>query len=196
MKEIFFNDRDGQTILSRQEIEGIKLDHITTIGELDEAEQLNINSGLIWLSKQRLDIERLMSPDFFQKLHIQLFGKIWRWAGQYRVTAKNIGIDYWLIPSELQKLCDDCIYWVKHNTYTREEYLARFHHRLVSIHPFPNGNGRFSRIITNKLCEILNWKPASWHYQLSPAERRHKYISALQKADSKKYEELIQFFKE
>ncbi len=190
MKEIYFNDRKGNTVLSKKEQQGLKLKHITNMAELDEAEQININDGLIWLATQK---GNYLSEQFFKRLHKKLFGQVWNWAGQYRTSEKNIGIDYWKIPTEVHKLCEDAKYWLENKSYSWIELISHFHHRLVYTHPFPNGNGRFSRIITNHLCKMNNEEKPSWRSQLNPHDRRASYIFALQQADVKKIDELVMF---
>ena len=190
---ILFNDRKGQTILSPTELKGIKLSHITNMSELDEAEQVNINEGLLWLKSQ--EHADFLNETFLLKLHKQLFGQVWKWAGKYRTSEKNIGIEAWKIPTEIHKFIADTKYWIANNSYTHwEALLAHFHHRLVSIHPFPNGNGRFSRIYTNHLC-LKNHKPIpTWLSQVTPKTRRAIYIKALRDADQKDFSPLIDFF--
>lgn len=193
IKKILFNNRDGHTVLSTAELRELKLTHITNLRELDEAEQTNINQGLIWLETQKN--EDYLNESFLLKLHGKLFGEVWKWAGAYRKSEKNIGIDAWQIPIEIHKLIANTRYWIKNKSYGNwPELLAHFHHRLVSIHPFPNGNGRFSRIYTNHLC-FKNHKPhPRWLYWLPPEKRRSLYINALREADQKKFDSLIEFF--
>ncbi len=191
MKEIYFNDRDGNTVLSQDELKGLRLTHITIIKELDEAEQVNINEGLFWLSQQRT--KNYLTDSFFKKLHTKLFGEVWKWAGKYRTSEKNIGIEAYQVPTEVLKLCQDVNYWLKNKSYAEEELKARFHHKLVYIHPFPNGNGRFSRILTNYFCQRNGFEKPKWQAHLSPGLRRTLYIKALQKADLKRFEDLTYF---
>ncbi len=193
-KQIFFNDRDGHTVLSLKERKGLKLSHITNMKELDAAEQMNINQGLIWLDE--VSTTDYLNEAFFKKLHKELFGEVWKWAGQYRTSEKNIGVDSWRVASEMKKFIEDVNFWIEKDSFDSwAELLAHFHHRLVFIHPFPNGNGRFSRIVTNYLC-LKNEKPfPSWYPELNPKERRAKYIGALREADQKKYTSLVEFFK-
>lgn len=190
MSGVFFNDRKGQTVLSNQELRGLKFQHITTMKELDELEQSNINSGLLWLSSSKKDI---LNEDFLRRVHKKLFGDVWKWAGRYRTTEKNIGILAYNIPSELKKLFEDTKFWIENNSFSPIELIARFHHRLVYIHPFPNGNGRLSRIYTNLLCEQIGAPKPTWRDDLAPVERRKAYISALRAADMKNFKPLIEY---
>lgn len=186
---------EGATPLDPDELEGLKHPHIETRGELDELEQLNIQEGYKWLEKQR-KFKDTLDIDFLLELHRQLFGQVWAWAGSYRHSDKNIGIDHLYISVELRNLLDDTRYWIEHNTYNREEFAARFHHRLVKIHPFPNGNGRHARIMTNVILEkVLGMSPINWGADSlsSDGDHRRAYIQALQNADNNDYKALIAF---
>ena len=153
---------EGATPLDPDEMEGLKLPHIETRGELDQVEQQNIQDGYNWLSRQR-KYKDFLTEEFIKALHEKLFGEVWAWAGQFRKTEKNIGIDPVQIPVKLRTLLDDAKYWIEHGTYSREEFAARFHHRLVKIHAFPNGNGRHARIMTDVLLEkVLGVAPINW----------------------------------
>ncbi len=191
MKEIYFNDRQGQTLLTEEERRGLRFKHVTTLSEVDELEHRNIESGLIWLSLNKK--KEYLTDSFFRELHKKLFGEVWSWAGQYRTSAKNIGIEYWKVPTEVLKLCDDAEYWIKNESYSWIELMARFHHKLVYIHPFANGNGRFSRIMTNYLCFKNNIHRPKWGAPLPQKQRRETYIKALREADLKDYTPLIKF---
>ena len=129
----------GATALNPDELEGLKYRHITMRGQLDELEQVNIESGLLWLGRRRKT--DILTEQFIRELHRRLFGDVWKWAGQFRRTEKNIGIDPLEIGVQLRLLQDDARYWADHGTFPPLEAAARFHHRLVQIHPFPNGNG-------------------------------------------------------
>lgn len=135
---------DGATPLEPDEMEGLKYKHVSTRGELDQLEQANVDEGLQWLKKQKKP--DVLTEGFVCNLHIKLFGKVWKWAGSFRRTEKNVGIEPIQITIQLRQLLDDARYWVEHGTYPPMELAARFHHKLVYIHPFPNGNGRHSRI--------------------------------------------------
>lgn len=186
---------DGQTPLDPDELEGLKHPHVTTRGELDQLEQANIEEGLRWLGRQRSP--DILTDDFARKLHRQLFGEVWSWAGTYRLTEKNIGIDPLHIAVQLRTLLDDARFWAEQGTYPPAEAGVRFHHRLVAIHPFANGNGRYSRIMADVYLEdVLQADPVDWGggYDLQQMnERRKQYIAALRAADAGDYAPLFQF---
>ncbi|MDQ6957340.1 MAG: mobile mystery protein B, partial [Mariprofundaceae bacterium] len=147
------SEPDGAMPLNPGEMEGLRFTHIATRGELDQLEQANIVEGLQWLKKQKnTDI---LSEGFVRDLHKRLFGKIWKWAGTFRKTEKNIGVDPIQIAIQLRQLLDDARYWIEHETYPPMELAARFHHKLVLIHPFPNGNGRHARIMADAILTKL-----------------------------------------
>jgi Fic-DOC domain mobile mystery protein B len=175
---------EGATPLDPDELDGLKFKHITTRGELDELEQVNIESGLRWLDRQRADV---LTDDFTITLHKRLFGDVWNWAGSFRRTGKNIGIDPIYIGAELRKLIDDARYWAGHKTYSPSEAAIRLHHRLTYIHAFANGNGRHARIMADAVLDrIYNAKAIDWsggHDLQKMNDRRVAYIAALKAAD-------------
>jgi Fic-DOC domain mobile mystery protein B len=186
---------DGATPLDPNEMEGLKHPHIQTRGELNQLEQQNIQEGYKWLVRQRKHKD-LFTEAFILDLHKQLLGQVWSWAGSFRRTEKNIGVDPLVIGVELRNLLEDARYWVEHGTYNREEFAARFHHRLVKIHPFPNGNGRHARIVTDVVLEsILEVLPIEWGARSLDVEGEHRrnYINALRAADNNDYRPLIEF---
>jgi len=186
--------QSGTTPLSAEELEGLLHKHVTTHGELNELEQANIDQGLQWLKKQ--NNPPVLTELFLKNLHKQLFGAVWRWAGDFRLTEKSIGIDPYQIPVELRLLLDNTDYQMKHDTYPPLEVAVRFHHRLLQIHPFPNGNGRHSRIVTNALLDTIDEPHIDWAGGKSidqmPAHRL-QYIKALRLADRNDFQALLAF---
>ncbi|MDO8826801.1 mobile mystery protein B [Methylophaga sp.] len=186
---------DGATPLDPEEMNGLKHKHVTTRGELDELEQANITNGMRWLNKQKNP--NILTAEFVRELHKRLFGDVWSWAGTFRTTEKNIGIAPYLISQQLHLLLDDTVFWIQNSTYPPLELAARFHHRLVYIHPFPNGNGRHSRIIADAiLVHIIKEQPIDWAGGMSLdkiSERRTQYISALRAADGFDWGPLMDF---
>lgn len=185
---------DGATLLDPNELGGLKHKHITTQGELDQLEQANIESGLRWLGRQRADV---LTDNFAITLHKRLFGDVWDWAGTFRKTGKNIGIDPVHIPTELRTLMGDAKYWADNKTYPASEAAIRFHHRLVKIHLFPNGNGRHARIMADAMLDsVYKEKPIDWaggHDLQRMGERRAAYIAALRAADGGDIGPLMKF---
>lgn len=192
MTDIFVAD-DNSTPLTEEEKQGLKAKWITTRAELNEMEAQNIAKAEIWLlNKTKKDI---FTEQFIKTLHKKMFDSVWSWAGKFRTTERNIGIAPYLISSQLKILLDDVNFWIKNNTFEPKEIALRFHHRLVQIHPFPNGNGRISRIMADLIMKQLKLEPFCWGSDnlIEISELRKKYISALQKADNGDYTDLINF---
>jgi Fic-DOC domain mobile mystery protein B len=189
---------EGQTPLSEDEQEGLKISSITTREELDEFEQLNIEKAIQWTFGKKLKAEQLFSEKFIKDLHKRMYGDIWKWAGTFRTSEKNIGIKSYLIGIELKQLLDDAVYWTQNKTYNSQEIAIRFKHRLVSIHCFANGNGRHSRLMADLIMEKLyNEKFFSWGSTnlVKATEVRAAYIKAVKKADQQDLLPLIAFAK-
>jgi Fic-DOC domain mobile mystery protein B len=187
---------EGQTPLDEEEKEGLRISTITTKGELDEFEQLNTQKGLEWSLKRKWTAEKLFTEGFVRQLHKEMYGEVWKWAGKFRLTNKNIGVDRSIISVELKNLLDDALYWIANKTYVPDEIAVRFKHRIVSIHCFPNGNGRHSRLIADIIIETIGKQPPfSWgNSKLIKADLLRKgYITALRKADQGNISELIKF---
>jgi Fic-DOC domain mobile mystery protein B len=186
---------EGQTPLDPEQINGLKIKTISTQQQLNEFELTNINEALKWLNTKR-KINEVLSEQFLIQVHKRMLGMVWKWAGNFRVTETNIGIEWTKIPIELRLLIDDTKYWVEHQTYDPEQIAIRFKHRLVSIHCFPNGNGRHSRIMADLIAEhVFELEKFSWGQSslLASSEQRKLYLKALQKADMGDYDALLEF---
>lgn len=187
---------DGQTPIDEDEKEGLLIETITTKGELDEFEQQNIEEALQWVFGKKFKAKDVFTEKFICNLHQRMYGNVWAWAGDFRKTNKNIGIDKFQIPMSLKVLCDDALYWFEHQTYSPEEFAIRFKHRIVSIHCFPNGNGRHSRLMGDIIIEkLFGQKPFSWGAaKLSKAnDTRSAYLKAVKQADQGNYQPLLDF---
>lgn len=186
----------GQTPLDEDEKEGLLIRTITNRGELDEHEQQNIEDAIYWSLKTILRADSIFSEVFLQKLHVRMFGKVWKWVGEYRKSNKNIGVDRWMIASELRVLLDDVRYWHNNKIYPPDELAIRFKHRLVSIHCFPNGNGRHSRLVADIVISkvygmpLFTWGAAGSETQ---TEQRARYIKAMKAADQGDIQALLIF---
>ncbi|MCF6180497.1 mobile mystery protein B [Lutibacter sp.] len=189
---------DGQTPLNEEEQEGLKIAVITTREELDEFEQLNIEKAIHWTIGKKIKPEQLFSEKFIKDLHKKMYGDVWKWAGEFRTSEKNIGVKSYLIATQLKQLLDDASFWVKNNTYNAEELAIRFKHRLVSIHCFANGNGRHSRLMADLIMEKIYHKNFfSWGGTnlVKATKTRENYIKAIKKADKQDISQLIAFAK-
>lgn len=187
---------DAATPLTPEEMRDLIPAHIAYRSELNEAEQENIARAQEWALGPRW--RDLLSEKFAKALHRRMLGDVWRWAGRFRTSQRNMGIDYWLIPTELRKLLDDTKAWIEFKTYPADEIAVRFHHRLVLIHPFPNGNGRHARLMADLLIMRLGGERFSWGRESlrDPGVARQQYIAALRAADNHDIAPLLAFARE
>lgn len=177
----------GATPLDPDDAQGLIASHITNQGQLNEWELLNVREGEQWAFEKRHD--EILSIEFMETLHRRMFGNTWAWAGAIRTKeVRPVGAAPENIAVELKKLCDDVRAQLKDKTWSGREIAARFHHRLVLIHPFPNGNGRFARTLTDLLLTREGKDRFSWGAELNvDGEARERYIAALRAADGKDY---------
>lgn len=191
-----FHEPDDATPLAPDERNGLLQTWITHRHDLNEAEQENILKGAAWARRSRgLTTEGLLNDAFARTLHKRMFGEVWKWAGTYRQTERNIGIDAYRISAELAAMFDDVRYWVEHKTFPADEIAIRLHHRLVAIHPFPNGNGRHARLMADLLIERLGGVHFSWGggSLADVGELRRQYVAALKAADNHDIRPLLAF---
>jgi Fic-DOC domain mobile mystery protein B len=185
---------EGATPLSDDELQGLIPGHIVACGQLNAWEALNIDKALRWLNRAKLG--DILSEPFVRQLHKKMFADTWKWAGHYRQTQKNLGVKVWQIQDEVPKLCGDARYWIEQRTFPPDEIAVRFHHKLVWIHPFPNGNGRHARVMADLLSKrVLDRPPFTWGgASLEKAgEMRKKYLEALHEADHHEFGPLLNF---
>lgn len=186
----------GQTPLNEEEKEGLLIHSIGTRNEIDEYEQQNIEKAIQWAMMNSFKNKTILIEVFIRNVHKRMFNNIWIWAGKYRKTDKNIGIEKWQISTELKTLLDDANYWIENNTYSPDEIALRFKHRLVSIHCFPNGNGRHSRLMADIIIEkIYKMDVFSWDSNnlSTESDARTIYLEAVKAADKGAYKLLIAF---
>lgn len=189
---LFDEDDEANTPLEAEEREQLIPSYISLRRELNEAEQINIADAAKWLASRKRDV---LDENFLRNLHARMFGKVWKWAGDYRKTPRNIGVEAWRIPMNVAQAIDDAKFWVENGTYSPDEAAVRFSHRLVAIHPFANGNGRFSRMVGDSLAQQLGRPRFSWGSAnlVDPNETRKAYVEALRAADRHEFGELIAF---
>ena len=187
-----FEEPDHATPLSREERAGLKLAHITLRQELNEVEQQNIALAMSWAFGRKHNPVR---EPFGRGLHKRMFGEVWAWAGDYRTSNKNLGVEQGLIVPRLYEVFDNAGYWIEHKTFAPDEIAIRFHHGLVAVHPFANGNGRWSRLMGDILAARLGQAPFNWAggALADPGAVRAQYIAALQAADGHDFAPLIDF---
>lgn len=187
---------DGQTPLDEEEKEGLLIPTIANRGELDEFEQQNIEQAVQWTLGRSFKAEKVFTEDFVRMVHKRMYAQVWAWAGEFRKTNKNLGVDNWQIPTELQYLLDDVRYWHENNTYLPDEIAVRFKHRIVNIHCFANGNGRHSRLMADIIIEkiykqpVFTWGAANLSRE---GDARSAYLHAVKAADKGDYSLLLAF---
>jgi Fic-DOC domain mobile mystery protein B len=186
---------DDATPLAPEEREALRQTWITDRDDLNEAEQENIVKGTAWAGRRRGKAVDLLNEDFAKTLHKQMFGEVWKWAGTYRQTERNIGIKAYRIPTEMPVMFADLRYWVEHQTYPPDEIAVRLHHRLTAIHSFPNGNGRHARLMADLLIERLGGQAFTWGGGglANVGELRKRYVAALKAADNHDIGPLLEF---
>ena len=190
-------DEDGQTPVDADDAQYLTpaFSMLRTRGELNDAEASNITDALLWLDDQELTADELLSQSFLRDLHHRMFADVWTWAGQLRRRDTSIGIAPAQIQEQLQALLGDVLFWAQQGTYSPAEISVRFHHRLVFIHPFVNGNGRHARLAASALAGCLDLGPdhLSWGARsgLPVAEARRQYLTALRAADDGDYSLLL-----
>jgi len=185
---------DGATPLSEEELDEL-IPSLSTQGELNEFEAVNIQEATEWIERSKSVKSKLLAPSTVREIHKQMFGRTWKWAGKYRTTEKNIGVDPSQILTQLKQLSDDVACWIEFKSYNSKEICVRFHHRLVSIHPFPKGNGRHARLMTDLLAQQLEIPRPTWGLVVlvHPGQARTQYLRSLEHADQKDYGPLLTF---
>jgi Fic-DOC domain mobile mystery protein B len=186
-----FDADDQATPLTPEEREELIPTHITLRSELNELEQKNIAMADRWAFSRWHVVLR---ERFLRSLHRRMFNQVWRWAGKYRTSDRNLGVKPYQIEPELHQALDDARYWIEHGSYAADELAVRLHHRLVVVHPFPNGNGRWSRLAADILIVRRTGTRFTWgRSNLLSGDVRQDYIEALHAADKHDLEPLIRF---
>jgi len=189
---LFDAEDEAATPLDPDEREGLIPSYISLRRELNEAEAMNIAEAESWAFARKRDV---LSEVGIRSLHKRMFGEVWRWAGSFRQTERNIGIDPLRIGVELKTLLGDVTFWIENESYPFDEIAVRFHHRLVAIHPFPNGNGRHARLVADILVKQLGGERFTWGRtnMIKASDTRKAYVAALQKADRHNIADLLLF---
>ena len=196
MKMMQFNYPRGATPLDSNEIEDLLLTHITNQRELNRWEQENISEAIVWYEEHKP--KNILNESFIKQVHKRMFDRVWKWAGKFRQSQKNIGDPWHSIPTNLKNLCDTIRFRIKEKTYPEDEISVRFHHMLVSIHPFINGNGRHARLMADLMLQnVFSKSPFTWGSKelTSSSDNRNRYLQALYTADKFDYQPLLEFAK-
>jgi Fic-DOC domain mobile mystery protein B len=184
---------DGQTPLDRDEAEGLVPAWIATRGDLNIAEQANIEASYRWVASARRRGVNVATEEFLRGLHHSMFRQVWSWAGRYRATERNIGVAPHQISMQVRMLLDDASVWHAHGIYDVDEQAYRLHHRLTAIHPFPNGNGRSARLMADHYLAQHGAEWFTWGAGLPADESRRRYLEAVRAADGHDYALLAAF---
>lgn len=181
-------DKEGETPLD--DVSGLKLKKIITRAELDDAEAQNILKVYVKYTLNPATLKKVsFDLSFFRKLHKEMFGDVWSWAGEFRTTQTSIGVAANTIHQRLYQLQDNLKYW--DNEWDYLDTAVRLHHTLVKIHPFPNGNGRWARLATDLWLLKMGHQALSWGGNITEvSDARSAYIASLKEADQGNYEPL------
>lgn len=188
----------GATQLDPDDLRGLIPTTITNRSQLDQFESVNIGEASLWAFKTKRKPSDILNINFCLKLHKRMFNKTWDWAGQFRRTEVNIGnTPPELVSTRLHDLCADAMAWIEFGSYSEVEIAIRFHHRMVWIHPFANGNGRHSRIMADLLVRELGFPLFKWGgiSLANLSDSRRAYLDALRKADNGDFTDILTFAK-
>jgi Fic-DOC domain mobile mystery protein B len=187
-----FEPDDAATPLTAEEKQDLIPSYIALRRELNEAEQINVTAAEQTAFARRRNV---LDERYLRRLHQSMFRDVWKWAGKFRKSERNIGVQPWRIAPELRELLDNVRFWIAHKTYVVDEIAARFHHKLVWIHCFPNGNGRHARLAADLLVVSLGQARFTWGRQslVNPGQTRQRYVAALQAADNHDIQPLLAF---
>lgn len=192
----FGPDPEGATPLEDDDLEGLKPSWIVDRADLNAAEADNIAAAIAKWERRPRSTETLLDDKCVRDVHRDMFGNVWAWAGAYRTRELSIGIDPFSISVELKNLVEDAKYWfAEHSDMPLTEAAARFHHKLVFIHPFRNGNGRLSRQMADLVLLSRGHDPLTWGRNdlVQASETRSNYIAALRAADGGNFALLLKF---
>lgn len=185
-----FKEPDGATPLDEEDRAGLIPTWLATRGDLNAAEHANIGKALLWVESKGgpHSLAAFLSEDLIKNLHRRMFNEVWKWAGEYRRHNTNIGVDWPYISAQLRDLLADVAVQTQdcdRLLWSPDELAVRFHHRLVLIHPFPNGNGRHARLAADLLVSLLGRPVFTWGAEDlgAPSDVRKAYLDALRHAD-------------
>lgn len=195
--EVHPTNLPGQTSLDQLEIEGL-IAHIHDKKELDEAEARNILEARKWVyaRQRKFSVNQVLTMSWITELHKQMFGEVWNWAGKFRSTMKNIGVPAYKISVELQSMLNETKNRVENKVtwnFSNEEIAIHLAHTAVQIHPFANGNGRWSRELADAFLTAMGSPRLSWGFTLPPEIQHQRMIEAMKNGDDGNFETLMFF---
>ncbi len=180
------------------DVSGLLVD-ITTRGELNDAEGLNILTATDWIDKGRID--DLFTVQFYRELHTKMYDQVWSWAGALRSQTgqtthpgsrpEAVDLDLGRVAMEFH-----CEWEALNDNSHLLPFISRYHHALVLVHPFNNGNGRWSRLAADAVIQRLAGRPPlTWATDtlVVDSDERKEYIAALQAADTGDFQPLLDY---
>lgn len=196
MNPDLFETEDNATPLDEDERLAL-IPSISTRAELNEVERMNINEARVWAMRPSvLKRADLLTDDFARELHRRMFNGVWRWAGRYRTTGKNIGWEVHRLTEGVHNALADAQAWLDYSTYSLPEVAVRLHHQLVVIHPWPNGNGRHARLLADIVIAARKGQELTWGAGAdigAGGDVHQRYIDAARQADAGNYAPLLEF---
>lgn len=186
----------GATPFDPDEVEGLLPRHITTQGELNAWEQLNIARADRWaISRRRRRAATVLTSHFAAELHLRMFDRTWAWAGSFRQSGKNLGVPAEQVRIALHVRLADAEFWLAEGVYALDEIAARLHYHLVLVHPWPNGNGRWARLMADAFLHAERRPRFSWGGDdlVRATNARADYLAALRAADHGDFSLLLAF---
>lgn len=195
--EFHSSNLPGQTPLDQLEIEGL-IAHVNNKKELDEAEARNILEARKWIyaRQRRFSINQVLTISWLTELHIQMFGEVWNWAGKFRTTMKNIGVPAYKISVDLQMMLNETKNRFENKKswdFSNQEIAIHLAHRAVQIHPFANGNGRWSRELADAFLTSVGSPRLTWGSSLPMEIQHEKMIKSMKDGDNGNFEALVFF---
>jgi Fic-DOC domain mobile mystery protein B len=187
--------KDASTAISLEDAAALK-PNLATQRELDQWEYKNTLAGRAWaLNSRRLKRMDPLTEPYIRELHLRMFNETWRWAGKYRTRNPNLGVPHHEIRDRLGQLLGDARHWLENGIYDLDEIAVRVHHQVVFIHPFPNGNGRHTRLLADVIVARGGRVPFSWGPDnlVAAGAARDEYIKALKQADLGDTQGLLKF---
>jgi Fic-DOC domain mobile mystery protein B len=184
---------DGATPIG--DTSGLLLANVKTRRQLFIAEARNISKAMTrYLAAVPSKRRAPFTLDWAYKLHSEMFGEVWDWAGKRRTIELNLGVPAYQIDQDLKNLLDDLAAWQEHKSFSVIEQSVRLHHRAALIHPFRNGNGRWARMLANVWLKRWGYPPVKWPEQTieNESEIRKEYIAAVKNADRGDYDLLLE----
>ena len=189
--------KGGTTPVSPDEERFLKIS-VSSLEDLNQLERENILEARNWLfaPRRKLSVDQLLDPLFVRDLHHRMFRHIWKWSGKFRDCELNIGVEPASIQQRYFSLMADVKAWVGFGTFPPDEICIRFHHALVVVHPWRNGNGRHARLIADRLAVSFGNPPFTWGGGVAleaKGDTRDLYLAAMKQADRREFARLMAF---